>query len=148
MTEQNIQTGETDEPLVCYPSNTVTAARAEIYAQFSVAFSYPEADVLLRLSNGELEQEIHDAIASLAPSLNVDIENQSPARNDNPAELKTLYSSLFDVTGGTPAVSLFQRRYVEDPEQQLWEKLLRFYGHFGLDFSQGSSQEKPDHLLT
>ena len=62
--------------------------------------------------------------------------------------MQVTYTQLFDVTSGTPLVSLLERRYGEKPEQKLWENLLNFYSHFGLDFSQGYAVEQPDHLLT
>ena len=75
------------------------------------------------------------------------------AARDEPTEeaiaaVQREYSALFDVAGGRPAISLLERRYSDESEQALWEALLAFYTHFGLDFSNGGAAEQPDHVLT
>ena len=47
---------------------------------------------------------------------------------------------------------MLERRYGEtgrknNGEKKLWESLLRFYSHFGLEFAQSAAEGGPDHLV-
>lgn len=137
-----------DDALICSPNDIGAALRSKIYALLAEAFSYPQGDVFVRVCNGELISELRVALEDSPLSLEHGITYNALFDQSSDEELRSEYSSLFDVAGGVPRVSLLERSYCQDPEQKLWEKLLRFYSHFGLDFSQGAAQEQPDHLVT
>ena len=130
------------------PSNNSAANRSRIYALFAEALTYPEGANALRLLDGDWLGDLEDALSALGDSPG-EILNVVPSSDLHDVQaLKTEYSRLFDVGSGTPMISMLERRYVEVPEQELWQRLLAFYSHFGLDFSDGYAAEQPDHLLT
>jgi DMSO reductase family type II enzyme chaperone len=124
------------------------AARSKIYGLFAEALTYPQGASVIRLLDGDLLAELGEAL-ELSP-LDVTVPQAVDFPNSHAAihELQIVYTELFDVTSGTPKVSLLERRYGDTPEQKLWEQLFGFYAHFGLDFSAGYAAEQPDHLLT
>jgi DMSO reductase family type II enzyme chaperone len=126
------------------------AARSRIYALLAEAFSYPNGDGAKRLISGSLVSELAETAAALPQPIDLAGNISLPSDLSAPEEIQTRYSGLFDVCGSRPRVSLLERRYAErrnEPEQKLWEDLLRFYKHFGLDFAGGSVRENPDHLI-
>lgn len=125
-----------------------TIGRSRAYALFAEAFGFPQGESVIRLLDGDLMAELKDAIALTSYSIATVDEMALPNTKNAIQEMQVIYTELFDVTAGTPKVSLLERRYRDTPEQELWEKLLRFYTHFGLDFSQGEVEEQPDHLFT
>lgn len=129
------------------PRNRLAAARSRVYGLLAEGLSYPEGSVALRQLDGDWRGDIADALAELPHAVSPDDDSAVSGDLSVPL-LKSRYSTLFDVSSGAPAISLLERRYVDTPEQQLWEQLLRYYGHFGLDFSRGTAAEQPDHLLT
>jgi len=130
------------------PGNPDAAARSRVYALLGEALAYPQGSVALRLLDGDLLADLSDALAATPHAISAPDELNTPISKHAIGEVQVIYTALFDVTGGTPQVSLLERRYGEVPEQKLWEALFSFYGHFGLDFSQGYAAEQPDHLLT
>jgi putative dimethyl sulfoxide reductase chaperone len=138
-----------DPPLVIdTPTDLDAAARSRVYALLAEAFAYPQGEAILRLLDGDWEADMLAAIGAAPLAVKPLIELSVPNQPSAIAELQIIYTQLFDVAGGTPRVSLLERRYGDTPEQELWNELLGFYGHFGLDFSQGYAHEQPDHLLT
>lgn len=135
-------------PIIEAPNNLQAAARSRMYALLAEAFAYPQGDAVLRLLDGDWEAEVVAAISDSGLSVGSNFSLRLPDRPSAITELQVSYTELFDVAGGTPKVSLLERRYVDTPEQELWSEVLGFYGHFGLDFSQGYANEQPDHLLT
>ena len=128
--------------------NDVAAARSTVYALFAEAFSHPENAQLIRLLDGDLLGDLTSALEVLPMEVEVPSIDDMPSGVDPLRNTQGIYTDLFEVTGGSPRISLLERRFCETPEQQLWEDLLRYYKHFGLDFSSGAAKEQPDHLLT
>lgn len=129
-------------------TNAIPAARSTLYALFAEAFTHPEGAQLLRLLDGDLLGDITAHIDTLPMAVDIAPATEYPHGLDALRDTQQTYTDLFESTGSSPAVSLLERRYGEVPEQQLWEDLLRYYKHFGLDFSTGQAAEQPDHLLT
>lgn len=129
-------------------ADSAAAARSKIYGLFAEALAYPQGASVIRLLDGDLLAELGEAFElsplDLTPRPTLDFPDSRSAIH----EVQIIYTELFDVTSGTPQVSLLERRYSDTPEQKLWEQLFGFYGHFGLDFSAGYAAEQPDHLLT
>lgn len=130
------------------PTDRRAAARSCLYALLAEGFAYPQADGALRVLNGDLLGEISDSmdVLEIRPPAWTD-EAEQPLPTTVP-ELQRIYTGAFDATGGRPDVSMLERNYGTEGEQKLWEQLLAFYSHFGLDFSAGYAEEQPDHLLT
>ncbi len=124
------------------------AQRSRVYALLTDAFSYPDAELSARLLHGELQEALNEALSLLRLPGSPHLQTRLPAGVTTRSELQTLYTRLFEVSSGSAEVSLMERSYGGGPNQKLWEKLLRFYTFFGLDFSQGGAREQPDHLLT
>lgn len=129
------------------PERRAAAARCKMYGLFSRLFSYPSGERAGPILDGSLFREMRDAAAGLpyASTLAAQPWPAVPTRAD---ELEAGYCALFDATrpkGG--AASLNEKDHVEIERSQLWEELLRFYDHFGLDFSTERVGEFPDHLV-
>ena len=124
------------------------AQRSRMYALLADAFAFPDADLSARLLTGELQDALNETISNLQLPTETLINKQLPASLITRSDLQTLYTRLFEVSSGSAKVSSVERSYGGGPSQKLWEKLLRFYTFFGLDFSQGGASEQPDHLLT
>ena len=124
------------------------AARSRIYTLLGEALAYPRGDNVLRLLDGDWLAELTQAIEHSGLSIDCPAQLTLPEGQRAIETLEQEYSNLFDVLGGTPRVSMLERAYVDQNEQALWQELLGFYRHFGLDFSQGYAEEQPDHLLT
>ncbi|MFP6682557.1 MAG: molecular chaperone TorD family protein [Gammaproteobacteria bacterium] len=130
------------------PSDVNAGVRSRLYALLGEAFTYPQGSPVIRLLDGDLLADLNDALTMSPFALAEVPELINPQTRNAIQEMQITYTDLFDVASGTPKVSLLERRYGDNPEQKLWENLLSFYSHFGLDFSQGYAQEQPDHLLT
>ena len=135
-------------PVIPQPVYPLAAARSRTYALFSEALCYPQGSNVVRLLDGDLTGELHEALSQCPHGQAPTLDFSLPVGPRAIAELQQLFSSLFDVTGGMPRVSLLERRYGDAHEQKLWQDLLAFYAHFGLDFSRGQAAEQPDHLHT
>ncbi|MCG2635003.1 MAG: molecular chaperone TorD family protein [Gammaproteobacteria bacterium] len=122
------------------------AARSNSYRLFSQAFVFPMGDLLTALLNGSLRDALLECAKDLPYACHYSsAEADYPTPNSRDAVSQS-FTSLFDNCTGRPRVSVLERRHVRSTEQTLWEDLLRFYNHFGLDFSQGGANEPPDHL--
>ena len=143
MSEEVSQQLKLDAPL-----NAEAANRSRLYALIAEAFTYPESDSALRLLNGDWWGEVLDILEQTTHADSQSFANHANDAFQTVGDLQAAYSALLDVTSGAPKLSLLERRYGNTPEQKLWERLLGFYSHFGLDFSNGYAQEQTDHLLT
>lgn len=130
------------------PDTERTVGRSRAYGLLAEAFTFPQSDAVIRLLDGDLLAELKLAFELTGYDIQPPETLTLPSAKNAIQEIQVIYTELFDVTSGSPKVSLLERRYREIPEQELWEKLLRFYSYFGLDFSQGGGEEQPDHLLT
>lgn len=130
------------------PADAGAAARSKIYGLFAEALGYPQGASVIRLLDGDLHAELGEALEFSPLDVTVPPALAFPDSRSAIRELQIAYTELFDVTSGTPQVSLLERRYGDTPEQKLWEQLFGFYAHFGLDFSTGYAAEQPDHVLT
>lgn len=143
-----IAAGDDEQPVLEPPRDVEAAARSRLYALLAEAFSYPQGSPVIRLLDGDLAADINTALEASPLNAAPPRELITPVSKSAVHEMQVRYSELFDVISGTPKVSFLERRYGAVPEQELWQKLLSFYGHFGLDFSAGYASEQPDHLLT
>jgi DMSO reductase family type II enzyme chaperone len=134
--------------LINAPLAADAATRSRIYALLAECFSYPAGTVLERWRTGTLDRLLREVLAGL-PEPTMLLSPLLADAGDATDGLQLAYSRLFDVCGPRPAVSMLERRYRpgDEPEQPLWEDLLRCYRYFGLDFSRGGLRESPDHLL-
>ena len=127
------------------PKNQTAAFRSQCYVLFCEIFSYPDSKLLSRIEKKEWRQDFFGSMRELNF---LDLKNTEILPIHFSEISPGTYSELFDGRGSSPRVSLLERRYVDLGEQELWKKLLAFYTHFGLDFSEKPAFEQPDHLLT
>jgi len=130
------------------PRVPAAAVRSRLYALLAEALGFPQPAMLERLRSGALQAEFDSTAAQLAVPLVVPTLDTGVANLADAAMAQT-YTRLFHACGTRPAVSMLERHYRARGEapQPLWEALLRFYRHFGLDFSHAGLRESPDHLL-
>ena len=113
--------------LFFYPAETGVASPIELAAEFRrhlESLSCEQTD-LLALA-GELE---------VLPSI-------------SEAALREVFTSLFDNCRGRSAVSLYEKEYGNGEAKAVWEEVVRFYEHFGLNFDVRVSHDWPDHIGT
>lgn len=122
------------------------AARSEVYKILSGIFAYPGTE-------GSKQFLFRDALERLrlaAPALPYDL----PAIDElgywhaDDQEIEVTYASLFDNCTGRPALSLYEKDYSNGDPKQIWEDLIRFYEHFGLNYDARLSKEWPDWIGT
>lgn len=133
--------------MVC-EAREVAAARSAVYRCLSGSFFYPPlgrgqwqglADTL----RGRLAVLPHDR--SVLEPLLAELAAQSipPV-----AVLGDTFTALFDNCTGRAAVSLYEKEYGNGDAKVIWEEVIRFYEHFGLEFDVGVSRDWPDHVGT
>ena len=122
------------------------AARSNSYRLFSQAFVFPMGDLLTALLNGGLRDSLIECAKGLPYACHYSTTDADYPGSDSRDAVSQAFTSLFDNCTGRPRVSVLERRHVRSTEQTLWEDLLRFYNHFGLDFSHGGATEPPDHI--
>lgn len=125
------------------PRERAAASRSELYRLFSQVFAYPEDDLAAGLTSGELFEDIGSW-----PGLPYPFTPATVALPEgNSDDLAVEFTSLFDVAATSPRVPLVEFRYLDRAGSQhaVWEDLLRFYEHFGMNLEAGI-QEAPDHL--
>jgi len=121
------------------------AARAVAYSCFSRLFSYPTDAV-----RDWMVESAADELAWVAENLPYDSSlrvRRFPVLPASAEAIQAEYCRLFEVSRprGT-AVSLHEKDYVTCERGEVWEDILRFYEHFGLNYSRDDCQEFPDHL--
>lgn len=123
--------------------NAGTLARARAYALFADCFRHPQ-----QVGDSAADGRLPSALETICTALPFRYTFVGTAPTGDARALGMTYTSLFDTLGRSPVVPLLERQFAGRlPEQQLWEELLRFYRHFGLDFSEAGPRESPDHLL-
>ena len=129
--------------------NQAAAARSALYGTFSHLFSYPDGENTkdhlgedgdvnsLRLIEG-LPYEIGGLGKGLADLLE--------AFRSGFDQLQDQYTGYFDNCTGSASVSLREADYTTRDPKEMWEELVRFYEHFGLDYNLERVRLWPDHL--
>lgn len=105
-----------------------TAARSTLYQLFSHLFSYPTAELL-----EEWFGKAEATFTGLGPLPDMDI-------------MAARYTALFDNCTGRARIPLRESPYLRTEARAIWEDLVRFYEHFGLEFSVDETRLWPDHL--
>ncbi|RLA13269.1 MAG: hypothetical protein DRQ60_07730 [Gammaproteobacteria bacterium] len=119
-------------------------ARSGLYALFAQLFAFPKLDTVKLLASADWSAQL----AELTEQLPYALAAGDSAVVYEEREVSLTFSRLFDVVHGLPALSLLERRYGENKVQKkLWEDLLRYYNHFGLEFSHAAAEGGPDHLV-
>lgn len=124
------------------------AARSMLYAGFARLFSYPSDELAPRILDGTLFEEMCEAAAGLPYPSSLSACTW-PSLPESTKALQACYWSLFQTASPAGAVvSLNEKDYVRTDRNQLWEDILRFYDHFGIEYSTERVAEFPDHLVT
>lgn len=124
------------------------AARSRLYAGFARLFSYPSDELAPRILDGTLFEDMCEAAANLPYATSLPACTW-PSLPESAEALQACYWSLFQTASPAGAVvSLNEKDYVRTDRNQLWEDILRFYDHFGIEYSTDRVEEFPDHLVT
>ena len=115
-----------------------TAARSMMYQAFSHLFAFP-AD------GGEWLERIRSLGITMA-GLPYDPGDVAMTFQEAPAHLAERYTELFDNCNGRIRIPLRESPYLRTDARTVWEDLVRFYEHFGLDFTVERTPVWPDHL--
>lgn len=125
------------------------ANRSRIYSVIAESFRYPTAEFFDQVHSGRYRA----ALAALFSELPyVFTEWEAPVASTHLPErlgedLEVEFCRLFDIGPGGPPCPLVEGSYREDRKVVLKELIL-FYNHFGLSYSEGAQDERPDHLCT
>ncbi|NMG17190.1 ethylbenzene dehydrogenase subunit delta [Aromatoleum bremense] len=127
--------------------NRITAARSQFYKILSRVFAYPpdglQQDFLIetRRQLREAADELPFPVPAIESIAQFDASQGADAEN-----FAVMYSGIFDNCSGRPAVSLHEKDYSKKDTKYVWEELIRFYEHFGLNYDLGRCKEWPDHV--
>lgn len=133
-----------------------TAARSAFYRQLGGSFAFPEETVtgagMVRALSASLwvalpdlpygdaaKQRLREVLTAL------DDWAQSEAAT---APLQPTHTALFDNCRGRAVVSLYEKDYGNGDAKMVWEEVIRFYEHFGLEFDVRVRKDWPDHIGT
>ena len=124
-------------------------ARSAVYQLLSQLFFYPaeeEAPPLPELA-AEFRQRLETLSCEQTDLLALAAELEAlPLMTD--ADQREVFTSLFDNCRGRSAVSLYEKEYGNGEAKAVWEEVVRFYEHFGLNFDVRVSHDWPDHIGT
>lgn len=139
-----------DQPTITVavsPERRAAAARSVVYAIFARLFSYPAGALAQSIIDGLYYDELRQAAADL-PYPSSLVTQTYPSLPESADELQACYCALFDPSAGKGAISLGEKDHAQVERSYLWEELMRFYEHFGLEYSTERVREAPDHLVT
>ncbi|MFZ2629103.1 MAG: molecular chaperone TorD family protein [Rugosibacter sp.] len=139
-----------DQPAITVavsPERRAAAARSVVYAIFARLFSYPAGALAQSIIDGLYYDELRQAAADL-PYPSSLMTQAYPSLPESADELQACYCALFDPSAGKGAISLGEKDHAQVERSYLWEELMRFYEHFGLEYSTERVREAPDHLVT
>lgn len=124
-------------------SKRAIAARSQFYKILSGVFVYPSDEAkkdYIRRGAGEALRELAADLPFAIPAIG------SLALVDEASDIDATYTGLFDNCGGRPALSLHEKDYSRTDTKQVWEELIRYYEHFGLNYDLKGNKEWPDHM--
>lgn len=141
----NIESGTVPDLTEIPPGQLSNSGRCALYGLFARLLGYPDPDLAVELAGGSWIDEYRQ----LEELLTYRLKHPKYAADFTPTEVVHLYTALFEVVQGLPAVAMVERRYGQEKAQkQLWEDLLRYYSHFGLQFANVAAEGGPDHLVS
>ena len=111
------------------------AARCDLYRLFAQAFRHPSDEMeelvaALRLAAAAHPNPVPPPVIAMPPL----------------ADLSQRYTQLFEASNGRGAISLHESDFVSKTRATVWEDIVRFYEHFGLNYNGQSIRLWPDHL--
>lgn len=119
------------------PDRTASAARCRAYAAFGLALRPPR-------ETAEALAQLEAALRGLPYPLLPPRWQELPAQE----ELQRRYTELFEASGRRRStLSLHESDLSDTPRSRIWEDLIRFYEHFGLQYDGSVIRLWPDHLL-
>jgi len=129
--------------------NGAAAARSRVYQTFSYVFSYPTSELVTDRYGASAAEQVSIAMAALPYAMHdeaSELVDLLTSYGDHGDVLVERYTALFDNCTGRARVSLREANYVRQDTRYLWEELVRFYEHFGLDYTLDRTKVWPDHL--
>jgi DMSO reductase family type II enzyme chaperone len=127
------------------PRGAGAAARSQLYKRFSLAFSYPEGETHWAVT-GTASRALEHAVERLPYPLRA-TGRQSCLRDCTLEDLQLSYTRLFETARGSSTISLNEFEFVDTPQKEVWEDVIRFYEHFGLKYDGAVARQWPDHLV-
>ncbi len=133
-----------------------TAARSGWYRQLGGSFAYP-ADTL---TGAAMARALSASLWALLPDLPYGESAKQALRQGldaldgwaqceaAQAPLQAIHTALFDNCQGRAVVSLYEKDYGNGDAKMVWEEVIRFYEHFGLEFDVRVWKDWPDHIGT
>ena len=132
-----------------------TAARSTFYLVLSKLFFYPRNPEPAAVQVQALTQIMRDNMPDLPygsaaiDELKLLLDELEMIAGTTPLPpLVDTYSALFDNCKGRSVVSLYEKDYGNGEAKIVWEELVRFYEHFGLNFDVRHCHDWPDHIGT
>lgn len=128
------------------------SARIDMYAILCDAYRYPDAMTRLYFCRSEFRDHLVRIAGNLPYPFAMDADNitglafPDNLKND---DIEIEYIRLFEAGPGTPPCPLIEGKYLskENGRKSIFKDLILFYNHFGLSYAEGSSEDRPDHLI-
>lgn len=134
-----------------------SAARSMFYQQLSRLFAHPSTAI----ANACVQTTLVALRERLAALPHADEDYQTlettlaaldrwvaQSAETSAAACLPVYTALFDNCTGRAAVPLYEKEYGNGDAKMVWEELIRFYEHFGLQFDVRQTHDWPDHIGT
>jgi putative dimethyl sulfoxide reductase chaperone len=141
--------------VMVFGSQRGAAARSEFYRLSSALFSFPGKPCPMVAHVRASAAALRPAVAALPHGADVQanlshlvdgLEAWTALDEATQRTLDSTYTALFDNCRGRATASLYEKDYGNGDAKMVWEELIRFYEHFGLDFDVGRSHDWPDHI--
>ncbi len=131
------------------PTERQQANRSRVYSFLAESFRYPTAEFKERVSTGGYHATLRSLVSDLPYSFSEWQDRTATLRisGQYSEEIEVEFCRLFEIGPAGPPCALVEGSYREDRKVVLKELIL-FYNHFGLSYSAGAQDERPDHLCT
>ncbi len=134
------------------PEQMALSSRIDMYAIMADIFRYPDALSRVYVRNGEFKNNLL-RIAEALPYPFVmnerEIRDLAYPENLREEDVEIEFIRLFEAGPGNPACPLVEGVLMnkEEGRKSIFKDLILFYNHFGLSYAEGSSEDRPDHLI-
>jgi DMSO reductase family type II enzyme chaperone len=128
------------------------SSRINMYAILADIFRYPDPLSRMYVRKGEFKANLL-RIAQNLPypfGMNADeIRNLTYPEHLKEEDVEIEFIRLFEAGPGNPACPLVEGVLMnkEEGRKSVFKDLILFYNHFGLSYAEGSSEDRPDHLI-
>ncbi|MBI5552443.1 MAG: molecular chaperone TorD family protein [Desulfobacterales bacterium] len=134
------------------PEQMALSSRIDMYAIMADIFRYPDALSRVYVRNGEFKNNFLRIAENLPYPFAMndnEIRDLTYPETLKEEDVEIEFIRLFEAGPGNPACPLVEGVLMnkEEGRKSIFKDLILFYNHFGLSYAEGSSEDRPDHLI-